>query len=131
MKNLTTFMPVATLLCALLVSGCFTTSIQTGVEPIGVEQSDRQFFLIGGLVDLSDPAGEDCEHGLAWAESEMAVIDVLIAIGLGIAGTAAGGFACEGIDDEAQQASCVSGFSSFASFFFGTRTVHYQCAAPG
>jgi hypothetical protein len=121
----------------LLAAGCFQTVIRPPGTQVGPVTQDRQFFTIGGLVPLSSPSGVECgSSGLAWAESEMDVVDVLIYIGLSVAGGIIGGAACPGkdggsADDTRNYASCVAGTAGLLPFFISTRTVKYACAGAG
>jgi hypothetical protein len=111
-------------------TACYTTKIVTNREPDtrAYVNSDRQWFTIGGLVPLSGPAGRECEHGLAYAQSEMGGVDILINIGLGVGGFLLGSAACNGSDDVAR-ASCATSASLLVPFLLGSRTVEYVCAA--
>ena len=125
--------PVLVTLATFLLGGCYTTKIYTGAIAAGPEMADRQWFTIGGLVPLSEPAGQACPGGLARAESQLAGFDILINIGLAIAGGVAGAAACSGSDDAA--AICGPAGASLVPFLLASRTVRYSCAggvtAPG
>lgn len=116
----------------LLVSqaACYTTKIVTDREPDtrAYVNTDRQWFTIGGLVPLSGPAGRECEHGLSYAQSEMGGVDILINIGLGVAGAILGGATCNS-DDASARATCATSVATLVPFLLGTRTVEYACAA--
>ena len=114
------------LVTATLSSACYTTKVYTGAPAEPTIHDDRQWFLLAGLINLSDPAGEECSAGVAKSESEYTVADALIQIGLAIIGGTAGYFACDKIDEKEEYFSCISGFSAVPQIF-GTRTVHYQC----
>jgi hypothetical protein len=126
--------PVLVTLATFLLGGCYTTKIYTGAIAAGPEMADRQWFTIGGLVPLSDPTGQACPAGLARAESQLAGFDILINIGLAIAGGVAGTLACSGSSDETR-AGCTSAGAGLAPFLIASRTVRYSCAggvtAPG
>ncbi|MBN1210318.1 MAG: hypothetical protein JXB05_36030 [Myxococcaceae bacterium] len=111
-------------------TACFTTRIVTDKRPEtrAFEHEDRQWFTIGGLVPLSGPAGRECEHGLSYAESKMGGIDILINIGLSVAGTLVGASACTS-GTEAERFSCATSAGTLVPFLLGSRTVTYTCAA--
>lgn len=112
----------------MAMAGCYTTQIYTPAPAEDVVHDDRQWFFLAGLVDLSDPAGDECEAGVARMESEFDVIDGLIFVGLSAAGGVVGGFACQDIEDEAAESTCISAFQGVAHLI-GSRSVHYQCVA--
>jgi hypothetical protein len=111
-------------------TGCYTTKIVTDKRPStrAYQAEDRQWFTIGGLVPLSGPAGRECEHGLSYAESSMSGVDILINIGVGVAGALIGSAACSESDEQARF-SCASTGATFLPFLLGSRTVTYACAA--
>lgn len=112
----------------LILSACHTTRVGTATG--GPRYSDRQFFSAGGLVRLSEPAGEECAHGLRYVESERSLVDNLISFGIGLAGAGAGALVCgpgAGLNDE-DLAACVSVAGSVAPFLVSTRSVEYECA---
>ncbi len=119
---------MALLLLAMAAStaGCHTTKVYSGrmkgAEP---EESGMQLFTLGGLVPLSRPDGGSCEHGLAWSESQMAPVDVLIYVGLAVGGYAAGYASCDGAD----KAFCGNSLLTLAPIAFSTRTASWACAA--
>jgi hypothetical protein len=119
---------VAILGILLSQTACYTTKIITGRSPEGPAYTDRQWFTIGGLAPLSSPAGRECQNGISWAESKQSGTDILINIGLGVAGGIAGALACS--DRElAARSSCASLGASLVPFLIGSRTVEYTCAA--
>ncbi len=108
---------------------CYNTKVQTGAAPVGPTYQDRQWFTIGGLVGLSGPAGRECDaDGLSRSESRMAGMDILINIGLGIVGGAAGVAICDEDASAETYGSCVSGVSTLVPFLLSSRTVSYRCA---
>ena len=109
-------------------AGCYTTRVMTNRPALGPEASDRQWFLLAGLANLSGPAGRECTNGIAWAESKVGVVDVLIHIGLAAGGALLGVAAC-GTNDANVQRTCSSAGASLVPFLLGTRTVTYACAA--
>jgi hypothetical protein len=119
----------AVALITLLLSGCYTTKIYTGAIPVGPEHSDRQWFTLGGLASLSDPTGQQCPAGIARAESELAGFDVLINIGLAVAGAIGGAVACNS-SGEATQSACSSAGAGLVPFLLASRTVRYTCTGP-
>lgn len=114
-----------------VLSGCYTTRIYSpdgaaGPPPQWPQHEDHQWFLLAGAIDLSHPAGRECLNGLAYAESEMAGGDILIAIGLSIAGSLIGASTCNS-DNLALYGSCISGLSSGLPLLISRRTVGYTC----
>jgi len=122
-----------TLTSLLVSSSCYRTVVRPPGAVEGAVKSDRQLFTLGGLVPLSNPAGLECgQNGLAWAESQMDVTDVLIYLGLTVGGALLGGATCPGknggTDEDAKKfASCVSGFGLLVPIIISTRTVTYSC----
>lgn len=111
-------------------TGCYTTKIVSDrrAEARSYQTEDRQWFTIGGLVPLSGAAGQECEHGLSYAESSMSGVDILINIGVGVAGALIGSAACRDSEDDARF-SCASTGATLLPFLLGSRTVTYACAA--
>lgn len=123
-------------LAICLLGGCFTTQIQTG-EPRSFAPiaSDRQWFTLGGLIQLSGAAGQECEKGVSWAESGQKATDVLITIGMTVAGALIAGAVCElpedaSEDEKATHALCQGGIAGSLPLVIATRTIEYQCAGP-
>lgn len=126
---------------SLALSACFTTQIKAGQSrSVGPTHEDQQWFTLGGLVQLSDAAGQECPNGVSWSESGYSGTDVLIGIGLLLAGTLAGSVICdrpENPTDEELNAYtlCTSGTGGLVPFLIGSRSVEYQCvggnSAPG
>ena len=127
MRRLTAILATAAT-AAAAAPGCYTTEIRTNLPAEDHVHEDRQWFLIGGLVDLSDPAAANCPEGIAWAESEASGIDIVIGVGLTIAGGLVGTAACSGIDSDEARGGCISGFASLPHIF-GSRTVQYRCVS--
>jgi hypothetical protein len=120
-----------TLLAALLASACYTTKIKSGTpRPGGQWHQDRQWFTLGGLASLSPEAGDECDDGLAVAESRLSGLDILLNVAI-VAGSAAVGAAACSQDDAEEYAACVSGASTLGGFLLGSRSVSYQCRASG
>src|SRR5262245_15048187 len=94
-------------LLALLFCGCYTTKVYTPAPSHGPELQDRQWFTLGGLVDLSDPTGQQCPDGVSRAESKLGGIDILINIGLAVAGGVAGAAICRN-ETDADLSRCTS-----------------------
>jgi hypothetical protein len=117
-------------LLTLLLSGCYTTKVYTPAAAVGPEHRDRQWFTLGGLVSLSDPAGQQCPGGVARAESELAVVDILINVGLAVVGGVAGVAACSN-ESEGDRRACGSVGAGLVPFLFASRTVQYSCAGSG
>lgn len=114
-------------LFSLLLSGCYTTKVYTPAPASGPELQDRQWFTIGGLVPLSEPTGEKCPGGLARAESKFGIVDILINVGLGVAGGVAGAAICNNASEDDQRACSFAG-ASLVPFLIASRTVEYACA---
>lgn len=117
-------------LVALVLSGCYTTKVYTPAAAQGPELHDRQWFTIGGLVPLSEPTGQECPGGLSRAESKLGAVDVLINIGLAVAGGVAGGVMCRN-ESAADRSTCTSVGAGLVPFFIAARTVEYTCAGRG
>ncbi|OJH36512.1 hypothetical protein BON30_32665 [Cystobacter ferrugineus] len=120
--------------------GCYTTKVVSHARPpSGPESTERQWFMIGGLVPVSDPAGRECKHGFATVESKLSGTDWLINAGLTVAGGIAGGLTCGRAaaanpnDDTGAflfvGAACAAAFSALVPFMISSRTVEYTCAA--
>jgi hypothetical protein len=121
--------------CLLVVgslAGCYRTSVRAvQAAPSGPEVEERQWFTVGGLIGLSDAAGAECgASGLAYAESRMGGMDILINIGLALGGTILGTVVCDEGADPVAYASCVQGATTLVPFLLSTRTVSYACATP-
>ena len=114
-------------LVVLLSTGCYTTKVYSARPAASWKRSDRQWFTVGGLVDLSDPAGQECSDGLAYAESRLAVMDWLINGALFLGGAVVGSSICNA-DDRDERAACVTGTAGLATFLLSSRTVSYTCA---
>jgi len=115
----------ATLLIAM--TGCFTTSVYTpGAVPAGPEYSDRQWFTLGGLVTLSDPAGLECKQ-IAYSESEHGLLDMILSVGVSIVGGAIGAGMCADQPEGGVGCAFIGGW--MAPALLESRTVRYRCAA--
>lgn len=121
---------VAALAIMASQTACYTTRIVTARAPEGPSYTDRQWFTVGGLAGLSQPAGQHCQNGLSWAESKMSGTDWLINVGLTVAGGIAGTLACANTDT-ATQGTCASAGATLVPFLLSSRTVEYTCAAGG
>ncbi|WNG51834.1 hypothetical protein F0U60_52795 [Archangium minus] len=110
-------------------TACYNTRVVSGRVPEGPSYTERQWFTVAGLANLSGPAGHECTNGLSSAESRMSGTDWLINVGLGVAGGIAGSLACGNSDAEAR-AYCASAGAALLPFFLSSRTVEYTCA-PG
>jgi hypothetical protein len=113
---------------AVSQAGCFTTRVMSGRPALGQEQTDRQWFLLAGFVNLSGAAGRECTNGIAYAESKVGVVDMLIHLGLAAGGALIGVAACS-TNDASVQSNCASTGATALTFLLGTRTVTYACAA--
>lgn len=112
-----------------MLSGCYRTHTVIPGSVLGPERTDRQWFSVAGLVQLSKPAEANCgESGLAEVQSETGVVDVLINVGLtlggGILGAAAG---CGEGSSDTDCSTAVSAGTTLVPFLLGTRTVRYRC----
>ena len=123
----------ATAFAALAVlasqSACYTTRVVSAARPEGPPYSDRQWFTLGGLAPLSQPTGQQCRHGVSYAESKLSGTDWLIDVGLGVAGAIAGGVACANVGDDLTRSSCITAGATLVPFLLSSRTVEYACAA--
>ena len=117
---------VAAVLSFVLFTGCYTTRVYSPAPSASQTYDDRQWFLIGGLIGLSDPAGSECKEGVAWQESEYTVTDALIQIGLSLIGSALTFYSCDSVDNREEYFTCISG-GNLVPWLFGSRTVHYKC----
>lgn len=123
MKKLAVTLSALALMMSLL-SGCYTTRVyEEGVHPstdprLSVEE--RQWFILAGAVPLSPPAGRECSDGLSWVESRTGVVDMLISIGLGVAGGLI-------VTDVTQDPTAGTAAASLVPALLGTRTVKYVC----
>lgn len=126
MNTRTVLVLLATVVLVANGLGCYTTRVNTPADrSASATHEERQWFTVGGLVGLSDPAGEDCQHGLGKAQSKMAGMDILINIGLSVGGYIAGSVGCSGD----QAGTCASALSTLVPFLIGSRTVRYTCSA--
>ena len=125
-KN-TNYLIVLLAAAAMVVSGCHTTQVYSQGATNAIPQySERQWFTVAGLVPLSDPAGRECQSGISSVESEMSGLDILINVGLSVAGSLYGASMCDE-SNAANYNSCVSTFSTLAPFLVSSRTVNYTC----
>ena len=113
---------VAALAIMASQTACYTTRIVTNRAPAGPSYTDRQWFTIAGLANLSGPSGQQCQNGL-----KMSGVDFLINIGLTVAGGVAGALACSNSGDLVR-IGCASGGSLLVPFLLSSRTVEYTCA---
>ena len=56
--------------CVALSSGCFSSTMRSGVRGNGDKESRLGFSLIYGLTGI-DHAAPECDDGLAWVETHM------------------------------------------------------------
>lgn len=124
---------VAALAVMATQTACYRTRIVTRVPPEGPAYTGRQWFTVGGLARLSQPAGQHCQNGISWAESKMSGTDWLINVGLAVAGGIGGSLACgsssSALEDATARVSCASLGSVLVPFLLSSRTVQYTCAA--
>lgn len=124
---------VAALAVMATQTACYTTRVVTRAPPEGPSYTDRQWFTVGGLASLSQPAGQHCQNGISWTESKLSGTDWLINVGMSVAGGIAGTLACgNGTNDGSDYAarfSCASLGASLLPFLLSSRTVEYTCAA--
>lgn len=113
----------ACVLCSVALPACYTTSVMTS-SPAGPEIQDRQWFLLYGLANVSDPAGRECSEGVAWSETKFGAGDFLLSVGM----TVATGFALsQACDNNACTVSAWSAAPTLAGLL-SSRTVTYACA---
>ncbi|WP_437815103.1 hypothetical protein [Sorangium sp. So ce1078] len=116
------------------VSGCYRTRTAATAPAAQNEIERRQWFLMGGLVPLSEPAAAECgPAGMATSDSRVSGSDILISSGLTVAGGLVGAAMCplakEPTDAEATgYASCVGVAATLLPSFLQSRTVSYRCA---
>jgi hypothetical protein len=126
----------ASILTTTLLAGCFTTQLHTGQQQsFAPVKNDRQWFTLGGLVQLSGAAGQECKNGVSWAESGQKTTDILISIGLTVAGAVAAGAACKLPDnatdeEKATNSLCQAGIGGVLPLLIASRSVEYQCVNP-
>ena len=125
---------VAALAVLATQSACYTTKVVSRAAPEGTSYTDRQWFTVGGLANLSQPAGQHCENGIAWTESKLSGTDWLIGAGLSVAGGIVGTLACSGyggsgsLEQSFAAVYCGSIGASLVPFLLSSRTVEYTCA---
>ncbi len=134
---------MALLLIVASLPGCYfyETSVRTSAAAPMPEYRRRQYFVFWGEDNVSSPAGGECgDRGVAWTKSSLDAVDVLVDVGLAVAGSIVAGTICpaqpmmpmDGSNPDVGQAlassSCIAGVE-LAATFFGTRTVRYRCAA--
>ncbi len=113
-------------------TGCFHTKTSTGAPMGAQEYEDRQWFTLAGLVPLSSPAGGECgPQGMAMSDSRLSGMDVLILIGLSVAGTVAGTSLCSKDAAGNVNVGCAVGVGNLVPLLIGSRTVTYHCAEAG
>ncbi|OJT17377.1 hypothetical protein BO221_45500 [Archangium sp. Cb G35] len=120
---------VAALAVMATQTACYNTRIVTRAPPEGPAYTDRQWFTIGGLANLSQPAGQYCQDGVSWAESKLSGTDWLITVGLTVAGGIAGTLACANTGDALAQTGCGTMGAALLPFLLSSRTVEFTCAA--
>jgi hypothetical protein len=106
-------------------TGCFTTKAYSRADATGPIVSEHQWFAIGGLIELNKPVGSECKQ-LAYVESKMGAMDVVINIGLSVAGSIVASSACGAGDSSCQSTASLGG--TLLPWMLGSRTVEYQCA---
>ena len=116
-------MVAAATLTMFLCSSCYHTAIQTRASSDG-EHESHQWFLLWGAARVSDPPGQECSDGLAYAESRLGVGDIAIGVLIGLATTGAIYWAC-GDNNACKTGSFGAG--GYLGTFVGTRTVTYGC----
>ena len=111
---------------AMVVSGCHTTKVYTpGATSSTPWHDQRQWFTVAGLVPLSDPAGQECRNGIHSSESEMSDVDILINVGLSLAGAYFAPAVCDA--SNASYTACTSSIATLVPFLVSSRTVRYTC----
>lgn len=112
-----------------MLSACYTTRVVSPVRPATKTLESRQWFTFGGLAPLSDPAGKQCKHGLAFVDSKMGAGDWAIAAGLTLLGELIGWQACSGVEDSFGRTACSMFVSPILPFLLSSRTTSYACAS--
>ena len=111
------------------MTGCYTTKLNTGLVPEGPVYTEQQWFTIAGGVPLSEPLESKCQDKpFAYVQSAMKGKDILLNIGLSLAGSTAGYFMCQDTADPDALGPCRS-VSTVVPLLMSSRTVTYQCAA--
>ena len=111
------------------MTGCYTTKLNTGLLPEGPVYTEQQWFTIAGAMPLSEPLESKCkEKPFAYVQSAMKGKDILLNIGLSLAGGTAGYFMCQDAADPDTLEACRS-ISTVLPLLISSRTVTYQCAA--
>jgi hypothetical protein len=118
----------AALTLMVMQTACYTTRIVTGRAPEGPSHTERQWFTLGGLARISQPAGQHCQNGISSAESKLSGADWLIDLGLSVAGGIAGSLACSN-SEPALRSSCGAAGATLFPILLSSRTVEYKCAA--
>ena len=116
--------------CVLTATGCYTTHTVFPGAPgaiLGPERTERQWFTIAGLVNLSSPTEVNCPNGLAVVDSEQSFVDGLISVGLSVGGMLLASAACTEGADPATCSGAMSAGSTLPPLLLGSRTVRYRC----
>ena len=125
------------LVAGITLGGCFKTHTQSGVsKQFGPVHEDRQWFTVGGLVQLSGAAGKECKEGVSYVESGMNGTDILITAGLTIGASLLAGSVCELPEDPSDEelaaySLCTSAIGGGIPLLLASRTVEYQCVPGG
>ena len=113
----------------LALTGCYTTKLNTGLAPDGPVYTQQQWFTIAGGVNLSEPLQSKCQDKqIAYVQSALKGKDILLNIGLTVAGGTAGYFMCKDSTDPIAIDGCNT-ISTLAPLLISSRTITYQCAA--
>ena len=118
---------------AVVLSGCFVTSTQSGVVGEGPEIEQHQWFTGWGAVRLSDEAGSECRGGLARSESGLGIADLIIDGAFAVATGVVGSVVCPlpampTTSDATTYATCTAFFSALGPALLSRKSVAYRCA---
>ena len=118
---------------ALILSGCFVTSTESGGVGTGPEVEQHQWFTGYGAVRLSEAAGSECHGGLASAESGLGAGDLMIDGALAVLTGVVGSLVCPlpampTTGEATTYASCTALFSGLGPALLARKTVAYRCA---
>ncbi|MEO1483493.1 MAG: hypothetical protein AAFU77_15405 [Myxococcota bacterium] len=122
-------------LLGIVCGGCYTTRLGSELAAgSGPMQTERQWFGLLGAIPYSDRAEPKCIDGqsIVYVESGLGGYDILIDVGLSLAGAAIGAgiasAADEDISDEDLSAAANTG-ALFAPLIASRRTIRWTCSA--
>ena len=121
---------LAAVLVVVLLQGCFAGRFTTPTPREYASEQQMQWFTLGGLVPLSDPAGGECSDGIRKAEVAVGPVDFLITLSIGLLGAGVGYAICSqpSAMGPATPIPCAGVGAGLSQLLIGSRTVEYQCA---